>query len=208
MSGPVVGGRSRPLPQLGRRAEAVATVRADWPPKGPEPEKLKRGNAGRQQLLDRIASAVAHGAKDIRVRLLGRKIILGLPPYDKASQWQRLIDYVAHEIPYVSDPVDAQVIPEDLQTALAQEGLDCKGKTIALMLLAEGVGIETRPVTVDQHKDARPPQDHHIYAEALIDGVWVAGDPVLSNIRDDVKAGAELSYKRKTAWKTKKERVL
>ncbi len=117
------------------------------------------------------------------------------PQHDQWSALAAIYQWVLASIRYVPDPAGKEVLrrARDILELRAGDCDDING--VLLPALAGSIGIPTRVVTITASPYA---QDfEHIYAEALVDGQWIALDAA----RPDAQFGRapEVSY-RKRVW--------
>ncbi len=170
-------------------------------------EPLLRGDAGIQQIVDKLQAAAIEGGKSERTRMLAHRIIRGAVTPEQ--QVKKLFDFFSdeRECPYVLDPIDAQIAPS-VAAAMRSQGVDCKGKAVLLAATIRSIGYDTRMVTADQQVGTPgPAADHHIYPEWQNPntGAWEPVDAVLRTAYPTASVGDKLPEKRTTLWESPDE---
>lgn len=140
---------------------------------------LASGDAGISQTIDLIRSQVDLGVKSPAVNEATLRALreASTPQFDDLSAAQAVYSWVQRNIRYVPDPVNKETVrPADVilrREVMAGDCDDING--VLLPSMVGTIGIPTRLVTVAADP-AMPDQFTHVYAEALIDGRWIALD--------------------------------
>ena len=162
--------------------------------------RLANGDAGLQQLTDKLQAAVEAGLKKPEAWELAAEWTAHVKPGDTAAEVQAIYDHLAGgdtDIRYVLDPVGVQIITGFASPIMSRRG-DCKKLAVLGAILVGSLGCDVRIVTVDQHVGSiGPTQRHHTYFDYQLPGSeqWHPFDPVLALQRQKPRPGQELPYK-------------
>jgi len=158
---------------------------------------LPCGDRGVAKTMDLIKSLVDHAIKDPYINRTAIEILQhsDAPQYDQMAAAQIIYQWVRSNIRYVQDPVGKETV-RPANVILEVRAGDCDDiNGVLIPSLLGTIGISTRGVTVA----AVPDSDDfsHIYAEALLNGKWVALDAARPNV---VFGQAPEYYKRRAHW--------
>lgn len=155
------------------------------------------GDAGVTQTMGLIRRLVDSAIKDPFVNRTAIEILQqsNAPQYDQSAAAQIIYNWVKRNIRYVQDPVGKETV-RPANVILEVRAGDCDDiNGVLIPSLLGTIGITTRGVTIA----AAPGSDDftHIYAEAMLDGRWVALDAARPNV---VFGQAPEMYKRRAEW--------
>lgn len=162
------------------------------------------GDAGVSQTMSLIRQLVDAAIKDPYINRTAIQILQqsNAPQYDQLAAAHTIYDWVLRNIRYVQDPVGKETV-RPASVILEVRAGDCDDiNGVLLPSLLGTIGIATRGVTVAA---ARGSNDFsHIYAEANLNGQWVALDAA----RPNVSFGqAPEMYSRRAEWPLTGEEV-
>lgn len=158
---------------------------------------LPGGDRGVAKTMQLVRSLVDCAIKNPYVNRAAIEILQrsGAAQYDQTAAARAVYDWVRRNIRYVQDPVGKETVrPADV--ILEVRAGDCDDiNGVLIPSLLGTIGITTRGVTIA----AAPESDDfsHIYAEALLNGQWVALDAARPNV---VFGQAPEFYKRRAEW--------
>lgn len=158
---------------------------------------LPRGDAGVSKTMVLIQRLVDSAIKDPFINRTAIEILqrAGAPQYDQTAAARTLYDWVHRNIRYVQDPVGKETV-RPANVILEVRAGDCDDiNGVLIPSLLGTIGITTRGVTIAASPDSN--DFTHIYAEALLDGRWVALDAARPNV---VFGQAPESFKRRAEW--------
>jgi hypothetical protein len=155
------------------------------------------GDAGVAQTMGLIRQLVDSAIKDPFINRTAIEILhsSGAPQYDQESAARSIYDWVHRNIRYVQDPVGKETV-RPANVILEVRAGDCDDiNGVLIPALLGTIGISTCGVTIA----AAPGSDDfsHIYAEAMLNGRWVALDAARPNV---VFGQAPESYWRRAEW--------
>jgi Transglutaminase-like superfamily len=158
---------------------------------------LPGGDRGVAKTMELIRHLVDSAIKDPFINRTAIQILqrANTPQYNQRAAGQTLYDWVHQNIRYVPDPVGKETV-RPANVILEVRAGDCDDiNGVLIPALLGTIGITTRGVTIA----AAPDSDDfsHIYAEALLDGQWVALDAARPNV---VFGQAPEFYKRRAEW--------
>jgi hypothetical protein len=138
---------------------------------------IASGEAGTDQTISAMAELVERSLHEPSTRNLALSIVrpLGLDSRRPLALARALFRWVKTNVKYVYDPLDVETIQHPLVTVRLGAG-DCDDFAILLVALARSVGIPARFRVVGPSPDSF----EHVYAEFLVNGRWLAADPVVS----------------------------
>ena len=173
-------------------ATAPVSNNAGWSRSTP----LLAGDAGTAQTIDLIRQAVWSGLQDARVRAQLARILNGIPAYDTTAEIQAIFNWVLANIRFTNDPIGHETISTASWTIEHRIG-DCDDiNAVLIPTLVMMAGIPARLVTVS-NDPSDPARFSHIYAEAEVNGGWIALDAA----RPGARFGATVAqYGRKRLW--------
>jgi hypothetical protein len=175
------------------------------PPYAPAPATLRGalafsmpgGDAGVAQTMSLVRQLVDTAIKDPYINRQAIEILqrANAPQYDQMAAARVIYDWVRRNIRYVQDPVGKETV-RPANVILEVGAGDCDDiNGVLIPSLLGTIGVPTRGVTIAA---AQGSDDFsHIYAEALLDGQWVALDAARPNV---VFGQAPESYKRRADW--------
>jgi hypothetical protein len=155
------------------------------------------GDAGVSQTMSLIRQLVDTAIKDPYVNRTAIEILRrsGARQYDQYAAAQAVYEWVHGNIRYVPDPVGKETV-RPANVILEVGAGDCDDiNGVLIPALLGTIGITTRGVTIA----ANPGSDDfsHIYAEAMLNGRWVALDAARPNV---VFGQAPEMYHRRAEW--------
>jgi hypothetical protein len=158
---------------------------------------LPGGDAGVAKTMRLVQSLVDSAIKDPFINRTAIEILQqsNAPQYDQAAAARKIYDWVHENIRYVPDPVGKETV-RPANVILEVRAGDCDDiNGVLIPSLLGTIGITTRGVTIA----AAPGSDDfsHIYAEAMLDGQWVALDAARPNV---VFGQAPEFWKRRAEW--------
>lgn len=158
------------------RGAAHATLRGSFA------YPLPGGDAGVAKTMRLIRQLVDAAIKDPFINRTAIQILQqsNAPQYDQCAAAQTIYEWVHRNIRYVQDPVGKETV-RPANVILEVRAGDCDDiNGVLIPSLLGTIGITTRGVTIA----AAPGSDDftHIYAEAMLDGRWVALDAARPNV--------------------------
>lgn len=160
------------------------------PPLAPVPPMLRgafvfplpTGDAGVARTMELVRGQVDQAIKNPFINRTAIQILhdANAPQYDQAAAARVIYEWVLRNIRYVQDPVGKETVrPADVILKIRAGDCDDINGVLIPSLLGT-IGIATRGVTVA----AAPYSDDfsHIYAEAFLNGSWVALDAARPNV--------------------------
>jgi len=158
---------------------------------------LPGGDAGVSQTMALIRQLVDSAIKDPYINRTAIEILQrsSAPQYDQCAAARIIYDWVHRNIRYVQDPVGKETV-RPANVILEVRAGDCDDiNGVLIPSLLGTIGITTRGVTIAA---AQGSQDFtHIYAEAMLDGRWVALDAARPNV---TFGQAPEMYHRRAEW--------
>lgn len=179
-------------------APPISSERAAYPTlRGSLSYSLPSGDAGVAKTMQLIRSLVDSAIKDPFVNRTAIEILQqsNAPQYDQSAAAQIIYEWVHRNIRYVQDPVGKETV-RPANVILEVRAGDCDDiNGVLIPSLLGTIGITTRGVTIA----ATPGSDDftHIYAEANLNGQWVALDAARPNV---VFGQAPENYWRRAEW--------
>lgn len=158
---------------------------------------LPNGDRGVAQTMSLARQLVDSAIKDPYINRTAIEILksAGAPQYDQTAAARTIYNWVRRNIRYVQDPVGKETV-RPANVILEVGAGDCDDiNGVLIPSLLGTIGITTRGVTI-----AAAPESNdfsHIYAEALLNGQWVALDAARPNV---VFGQAPEVYKRRADW--------
>jgi hypothetical protein len=158
---------------------------------------LPGGDAGVAKTMRLVHSLVDSAIKDPFINRTAIDILhqSSAPQYDQSAAAQIIYNWVKRNIRYVPDPVGKETV-RPANVILEVRAGDCDDiNGVLIPSLLGTIGITTDGVTIA----AAPSSDDftHIYAEAMLDGRWVALDAARPNV---VFGQAPEMYHRRAEW--------
>lgn len=181
------------------------------PPYAPRPTlrgavtvPMPGGDAGVSKTMHLIRRLVDSAIKDPYINRTAIEILQqsNAPQYDQEAAARQIYEWVHQNIRYVQDPVGKETVRPAAVILEVRAG-DCDDiNGVLIPSLLGTIGVATRGVTVA----AAPGSDDfsHIYAEAFLNGRWVALDAARPNV---VFGQAPEFYKRRAVWPLTGEEV-
>lgn len=158
---------------------------------------LPDGDRGVAQTMSLIRQLVDHAIKNPYINRTAIEILqsYNVPQYSQHSAANAIWTWVRQNIRYVQDPVGKETV-RPAEVILEVRAGDCDDiNGVLIPSLLGTIGIPTRGVTVAAAPDSR--DFSHIYAEALVDGQWIALDAARANV---VFGQAPERYWRRAEW--------
>lgn len=131
------------------------------------------GGAAVFDTLRHMRAAVNAAKVDPEIIAAAHSIIFLTPERDQHAEARALFEFVRDHVRYVPDVWGVETIAYPLLTLRKKTG-DCDDQTALLCALLESVGFPTRFVMTGYSG----PDFEHVYCQALIDGQWIAMDPI------------------------------
>jgi hypothetical protein len=158
---------------------------------------LPGGDAGVSKTMNLIQRLVDSATKDPFINRTAIQILqrANAPQYDQRAAAETIWNWTRRNVRYVPDPVGKETV-RPANVILEVRAGDCDDiNGVLIPSLLGTIGITTRGVTIA----AAPDSDDfsHIYAEALLNGQWVALDAARPNV---VFGQAPEFYKRRANW--------
>jgi hypothetical protein len=158
---------------------------------------LPGGDPGVSKTMNLIRHLVDSAIKDPFINRTAIEILqrANAPQYDQRAAAQVIYDWVRRNIRYVQDPVGKETV-RPANVILEVRAGDCDDiNGVLIPSLLGTIGITTRGVTIAAAPDSS--DFSHIYAEAMLNGQWVALDAARPNV---VFGQAPEFYKRRAEW--------
>lgn len=158
---------------------------------------LPGGDRGVAKTMDLIRSLVDSAIKDPFVNRTAIEILhqSNAPQYDQLAAARTIYDWVHRNIRYVQDPVGKETV-RPANVILKVRAGDCDDiNGVLIPSLLGTIGITTRGVTIAAAQGSN--DFSHIYAEAMLNGQWVALDAARPNV---VFGQAPGTYWRRAEW--------
>lgn len=158
---------------------------------------LPGGDRGVAKTMDLIRSLVDSAIKDPFVNRTAIEILhqSNAPQYDQRAAARTIYDWVHRNIRYVQDPVGKETV-RPANVILKVRAGDCDDiNGVLIPSLLGTIGITTRGVTIAAAQGSN--DFSHIYAEAMLNGQWVALDAARPNV---VFGQAPETYWRRAEW--------
>jgi hypothetical protein len=158
---------------------------------------LPHGDPGVAKTMALVRQLVDSAIKDPYINRTAIEILQqsNTPQYNQTAAACSIYDWVQRNVRYVPDPVGKETV-RPANVILEVRAGDCDDiNGVLIPSLLGTIGVTTRGVTI-----AAVPGSNdftHIYAEALLDGQWVALDAARPNV---VFGQAPESYWRRAEW--------
>jgi transglutaminase-like putative cysteine protease len=159
---------------------------------------LSDGDSGTAETIEFIRQLVDQGVKDPVVNRTAIAIVQAarVASFDFAGEIRAIYNWIRQNIRFVRDIAGKETLRTAREILQVRAG-DCDDiNAILLPSLIGSIGGQVRLVTISSHP-AAPDQFSHIYAEALVDGRWIALDAARRNPR---LGRAPEHYFRKRIW--------
>ena len=133
------------------------------------------GDWGTGQTISRIRDLVGKGKRSIDLNRLAIAIVWGTPNFSETEKAAAIYNWVQQNTRFVPMVVNAQTL-RTVQEILRVRAGDCANlNAILVPALLETIGIPVRLVTIAADPED-PHEFTHVYAEAFVDGRWIAMD--------------------------------
>lgn len=143
---------------------------------------LPSGDRGVAKTMDLVRQLVDQAIKDPYINRAAIQILqtYNVTQYDSYAAARAIWGWVRQNIRYVQDPVGKETV-RPANVILEVRAGDCDDiNGVLIPSLLGTIGIATRGVTVAASPNSN--DFSHIYAEALIDGAWIAMDAARPNV--------------------------
>jgi hypothetical protein len=142
--------------------------------------QIPDGKPGIAITLQRMALLAREGVRNERILTLSREITRGLPVANKMAEAAAIFEWAKANLRYIKDPFTVEFIMHPERLLAIGQG-DCDDLSIFLGSMFESIGIPSRFVAVQTREVGK---FNHVYAEAWLNGRWVAFD--LANVNPQI----------------------
>ena len=143
------------------------------------------GDEATRRTLLLMRQAIREGATNWEVRYAAVELVRNLPARNQVAEVDTVYRWLQQNLRFTRDPAHVELIhgPEVLLRLIRQDGItaaDCDDFSIlgASLVLVLGYPVRLKAVSLDSRREFS-----HVYFEVLLNGRWIAFDPIRQDRR-------------------------